>query len=1009
MTCFYTNSDQGSILANSYIFNVHQEFLRGSVLRGIRYSLIICVMGVMQLLMGQDQKSENFNLSFCLYTPQDCATIAQKIPESFLIQQLTTSADVVVDNNELEQLTGLAEGAVINGSDLERACVYLHHKKRFSCVCVDMHADDVPRIPRVQKKNMKISSGKLREVRLHFRLISNALFRKLSIKGIRFGKDTLRHWYGINSGDVFNHEQHAKGCQEIKTALQDQGYPLAVVHDEIIIDADTKLVDVNIVIERGPVFYIGNNELRIISQVLKPHEHEFMVDEISQVLLRLEKRRYDKRKIVQKKESIEQYIQKRGYYAVSISWEPVVHKNTGTIDVTWTVSIAQKKRTIFEGISFFTQEDIEKNIFPMISCEDLPTDVIEQELEAAYKSKGFFQVRLISTHDGELRIISVHEGQRAVVKKVAIAGAPFVTKNRLKKIFSPLTNHWYDQVTIKKVERNLVEHYVRHGFWEVKVIKEELNLISDHMYALAFTVDEGIQRHLRSVTIEGHEELARQWPFVYKESVPFTMQVLHDQKKWLLNYFYKRRSYEHTLEPIFHEDRHYVDIVWKVRTNQNNVTFGKTVINAIGKIPYRHIARELCYTEGDAWDRKKIDQSVKRLRRLEIFDSISCKPLLKSDATTTECPVLLKVVESDPFEVRARIGFEKIGRSLTIQEGSTYKVGGSIIWRNPLAQMDLLRFDADVTRFERFICCSYHIPWIFNQPIDTLIKVYTNKNTQPSACNSNISLYDATNEGLNAFFGYHGCATSCGINIGIHWSGLFETELTHHKLGNVLEINQNLLNTKFSYAIVEPHLSVDYLDDQQNSTQGFWARVSCKGMIALDKTASLIKLCADYKVFKSYDPVVFGLYIGMGHIFHAPYQEIIPSERFYLGGSRTLRGYELNAAPPLGCLELPLPHAKVGETVCQYVPQGGKSMGYGSLEMRFPLIAPLSGVIFQDVGYLSKDFLEFSSLPPLVSSGFGVRVNTAVGLLRFDIGWKWKKRDPHDRQYSWIFTIGHAF
>jgi outer membrane translocation and assembly module TamA len=68
------------------------------------------------------------------------------------------------------------------------------------------------------------------------------------------------------------------------------------------------------------------------------------------------------------------------------------------------------------------------------------------------------------------------------------------------------------------------------------------------------------------------------------------------------------------------------------------------------------------------------------------------------------------------------------------------------------------------------------------------------------------------------------------------------------------------------------------------------------------------------------------------------------------------------------------------------------------------------GFLFTDMGALSQNGLaEIKRKDLLGASGFGLRYDTSVGSLRFDIGWKWKKRFPNDSSFVWFLTLGQAF
>jgi outer membrane translocation and assembly module TamA len=169
------------------------------------------------------------------------------------------------------------------------------------------------------------------------------------------------------------------------------------------------------------------------------------------------------------------------------------------------------------------------------------------------------------------------------------------------------------------------------------------------------------------------------------------------------------------------------------------------------------------------------------------------------------------------------------------------------------------------------------------------------------------------------------------------------------------------------------------------------------------KDTFFLKLLFEQSFFIPMKSVVGAVRLRFGHIFYRELSAVMPSERFYLGGSHSLRGYEADLAPPLGIFV-------DEETKEHIVPRGGKSMCNANIELRFPIFKKIGGVVFQDIGLLSSDlFADFAPRNILAATGFGARFFTALGPLRFDIGWKWRRESALERSYAWFLTFGQAF
>ncbi|HEY1303941.1 MAG TPA: translocation/assembly module TamB domain-containing protein [Vicinamibacterales bacterium] len=130
-----------------------------------------------------------------------------------------------------------------------------------------------------------------------------------------------------------------------------------------------------------------------------------------------------------------------------------------------------------------------------------------------------------------------------------------------------------------------------------------------------------------------------------------------------------------------------------------------------------------------------------------------------------------------------------------------------------------------------------------------------------------------------------------------------------------------------------------------------------------------------------------GLSWGMGG-------DLVPkTERFFAGGSQSLRGFGQNAVGPIGP---------------ERVPFGGEAMLVLNNEVRVPLISIFDGVAFADLGNVFPRVRNFSFSNIRESAGVGLRVRTKWVLLRSDWGFVLDPRPGEPRSRIYV-SIGQAF
>jgi translocation and assembly module TamA len=130
----------------------------------------------------------------------------------------------------------------------------------------------------------------------------------------------------------------------------------------------------------------------------------------------------------------------------------------------------------------------------------------------------------------------------------------------------------------------------------------------------------------------------------------------------------------------------------------------------------------------------------------------------------------------------------------------------------------------------------------------------------------------------------------------------------------------------------------------------------------------------------------------VGSVQGASQFQLPPDQRFYGGGSGTVRGFRYQSVGPLFSDANPI---------------GGTAIDAGTIEFRQRLFEDFGAAVFVDAGQVSDASLPFQGVPR-VGAGGGLRYYTSIGAIRIDVALPINRPAGGDK-YELYFGLGQAF
>lgn len=697
--------------------------------------------------------------------------------------------------------------------------------------------------------------------------------------------------------------------------------------------------------------------------------------------------------------SLENLYKDKGYFNAIIGPPDVKYdEESNEVDLLIPIEAGHHTKVVFEGNSALSSDKLE----PLLlieeerSSDDDVLKVSMERIEGFYKSKGYVlakaeYTRNIKPEMNETEIaIKITEGKKVSLKEIVFEGNSHFSSKELKKrmelkeegyLFSSILNRNELEGDMNRIQAM----YYKNGFIGMNISEEVYIDETNENMVLILKTDEGVQTFVDRVEVHGsrlfHEkELLDNIPL--EPGAPYSEAAARDGLLNILT-LYAKMGYIYTkvdLKPVLRDDQKGVELIYIIDEDRP-ASIGRIATRGNDFTQSKVILRELIVHEGDPYDYEKILRSQQRIYQLGFFSDVRFEPFRIGEKDYTR-DMVISVKEKKAGAVDFGIGYGDVERLRGFSEISQSNLFGT-------GRYASLR--GDLSHIERKFSFNYKEPWVFSLPVDARLGLIDLTQKRITSDTREV-LYELRQRG-----GTLGVDKSFTPFV----KGSFTYQYEANKIQDLKPDAKLIPEDEGRVTIGSINLSAerDSRDDPFNPTGG-----SVNGILFKDAAFSLGSDVQFFKVTLQsswYFPVTRWLVLalsGSGGVAKNFGETLtVPiSERFFLGGRSSVRGYEQDS---LGIS---------GITIIDGTPTGGNAMLLVNGEFRISLLWGLGLVTFLDGGNVWPEYNEISVSEMKYSAGVGLRYNTPIGPIRLDLGYKLEP-EPDESGSELHFTLGHTF
>lgn len=571
------------------------------------------------------------------------------------------------------------------------------------------------------------------------------------------------------------------------------------------------------------------------------------------------------------------------------------------------------------------------------------------------------------------------------ISKIKIKGAKALTKQEIEQSIGtefPSIKFWvkkpeFNEEVLKDDMIRIKRLYASRGYYDAEASYELKFNKDDTRVEITITIVEGDPVKLTSLDLEYDGDVSEKTKKEIQKAIPLKVDKNfspngYQQTKGVVSEILSNEGYpkaEIEGEALVNRKEKWARAKFVIKPGLI-YKFGTITVEGNEKVESYIISREASFKEGDVYSLKRLNETQANIFQLGLFRSVVIDPVYNEEDQIADVNIAVK--ERKQGSVKVGFGF-----------GTEDKLRGQVIWtkRNFFGGGRRLEVSGKASFITQRLETSVIQPFILGRDSELIGSLNFQRDDVPSFEGESFLTSGLVQKDFAEYYSTFG-----SFNI--------QRSRVRRSAARTAEeqSRENFFLTFFNMGIER-----DTTDSILNPTRGFVVSTGLESSFkALASDVNYLKGTVEVRGYKRLLDIVLAKKLTLGVIqpFGSTGTFDIPIfKRFFAGGSTSMRGF---------------PFQKLGPLDNDGDPLGGNTLIVGSFEARYPIYGNFGGVAFFDYGNVFSGQWAFMLNELKYAPGAGLRYDTIIGPVRFDVGYALNP-ERGIRRVQFFISIGQAF